>query len=83
MTESILQKVWDSQGHVCKLTGIKLDSQHSLYKPSLDRIDPNRGYVCGNIRIVAWIVNKCRMDLSDQEFVEMCKAIADHARTRT
>lgn len=47
----------------CELTGIPLhkmvvgDSHRRFNTPSIDRIDPQKGYVYSNIRIVAFAVN--------------------------
>lgn len=66
------------QNSKCALTGQNLDINHKWWKPSLDRIDSNKGYSVDNIRIVAWIVNHCRGDLEDAEFIDMCKKVADN-----
>lgn len=43
----------------CELTGVPLDSSaaKAWNSPSLDRIDPSRGYTYSNIRIVAYAMN--------------------------
>lgn len=35
--------------------------------PSLDRIEPKRGYVSGNVRVISWRANRLRSDASAAE----------------
>lgn len=44
---------------VCELTGIKLDpsARKAFNSPSLDRIDPTKGYIYSNVRIVCYGIN--------------------------
>lgn len=35
--------------------------------PSLDRIDPNKGYVKGNVRIISWRANELKGNASLEE----------------
>ena len=49
-----------------------IDTEHRFVK------NKTNGYhsckIClENIRIVAWIVNHCKGELSDAEFIDMCK----------
>jgi hypothetical protein len=75
MTAEIVRNKYESQGKVCAITGLELDPADKWYKPSLDRIDPSLGYTVDNIRIVAWIVNHARSDLTDDEFLTMCRFV--------
>ena len=44
---------------VCELTGVQLDASamRKWNSPSIDRIDPSKGYVITNIRIVCYAIN--------------------------
>lgn len=85
---SYLRDVWEEQGGVCPLSGLKMQlhktgkdwegDTNNPWKPSLDRIDPDRGYVVGNIRFVTYIANMCKKRWSDDVVVEFCKVVADH-----
>lgn len=46
--------------------------------PSIDRIDSKRGYTRSNIQIVSSTINRAKMDLSDEEFIQLCVDVARH-----
>lgn len=64
----------------CALTGVEFALKiHKLrlrdpYRPSLDRISSDQGYILGNCRLVAHIANVARCDFGDGVFYEMCGA---------
>jgi hypothetical protein len=66
---------------VCQLTGLPFDfnphkeKENNPYAPSVDRIDNNKGYVPGNIRIVLWAVNSALGESSDEEMLPILKAM--------
>jgi hypothetical protein len=49
-------------------------------RASLDRIDPNKGYTQDNVHLVLDLVNRIKSAYSEQKFLEICCAIADHIR---
>lgn len=76
LTKEIIIEIAEKQNYKCALTEQNLDPKDKWWKPSLDRIDSNLPYIKSNIRIVAWIVNHCRGDLTDEEFIDMCKKVS-------
>lgn len=74
----MLKDIYQYQEYKCALTGVPLDVSSKWWKPSLDRIDNNLGYFKGNIRIIAWIVNHSKLDLNDNEFINMCNRVASY-----
>lgn len=38
-----------------------------LNQPSLDRIDPSKGYIPGNVQVISVRANRAKSDLSEQE----------------
>lgn len=67
----------------CPVTGINFDidgkykgSRHrSPYSPSLDKIDPDKGYTEENTRIVIWQYNSFKGELADYEVLFICQQI--------
>lgn len=57
---------------VCPVLGIPIVSGgggFSFNSPSIDRIDPNKGYTADNIQINSWRANKLKSDASFEEFL--------------
>lgn len=55
---------------VCPLLGIPLvkgKGNPAAGSPSVDRIDPSKGYVKGNIWVISWRANKLKSDASLDE----------------
>lgn len=73
----------------CALTGLPLamPRNHKLaagsYTASLDRIDSTKGYLRGNVQWVHLIVNDMKSDFSQEDFVQWCCLVAEHARRST
>lgn len=53
----------------------------SLDVPSLDCINPSKGYVRGNVQWLTWRVNRAKGEQSQSEFLSMCKAVLEGATT--
>lgn len=73
--KSHLQIAYDKQRGICPLTGIKLRFAPGLNmrNASLDRIQPSKGYVPGNIRLVCWWANIARSNMTDVQFRKWCR----------
>lgn len=75
-------KMFNDQQGLCSLSGMKLitneireeGKNYYPYAPSIDKIDPTKGYVLDNIRIVSVIVNLSLNTFGDVVFDEMCKS---------
>ena len=42
---------------------------------SLDKIDPKKGYIEGNVQWLCWAVNRAKGDLTTEVFINMCTRI--------
>jgi hypothetical protein len=72
---------WELQQGKCALSGAPLLSEGgSPYTASLDRTDSSKGYTADNIQWVCWIVNKMKMDWTQEEFLTWVHAVADNTR---
>ena len=80
-----LRALWEEQQGRCALSNLDmvLPRNTAAYdrmtreprKASLDRIDPARGYVRGNVRFVTLLGNLARNRFSDADLVEFCRAV--------
>lgn len=74
----------EMQRYRCALTGWDIEfpeSGHSYKAPaSLDRIDSNKNYTKDNTQIVTRQVNMMKQRYSQEEFIEVCKAVADKVK---
>ena len=69
-------KLYESQGGKCAITGVKLThrvGKKSPYKISLDRIDSNKGYVEGNVHLVAMAANYMKNDFTMDQIEKFIK----------
>ncbi len=74
-----IKELYESQNGLCKLSGLPMVKERgSIYSMSVDRIDNNKGYILGNIRLVCQAVNMMRRTLNDTEFISICKKIAEN-----
>ena len=76
--------VYEEQEALCALTGWDITfpeiGSPQLSDASIDRIDSQFGYLPENIQLVNKKVNMMKQAYSQEEFIEMCKAVADKAK---
>lgn len=84
ITIDALQALWIQQKGVCPFTGWEMNlptgTAGFVYKrhprnASLDRINPNEGYVKGNLRFICLIANAAKLENDDHTLVEFCSAV--------
>ena len=76
---ALMKRIWSDQGGVCALTGEKLRPGDNA---SLDHIVAKaKGgeTVRSNLRWVSYDSNMAKRDLSDAEFVALCRKVVKHA----
>lgn len=64
----------------CSVTGKSLEfkeDKHYPWKPSIDQVEPGKGYTPENTRVVCWIFNRAKHIGSDQEVLEMAEALVE------
>ena len=74
-----IEYAWElflKQDKKCALTGWDIILGNINKTASLDRIDSSRGYDKDNIQWVHKNVNRLKMDFSQDDFIELCKAVA-------
>lgn len=69
------------QDFKCALTGWDIDAMEvNKNTASLDRIDSSKGYVKGNVQWVSKMVNMSKQQYTQEEFIDMCTAVADKVK---
>ena len=77
--EILIQFLKDQLPDFCPILGLKLEyskgsrKDHEL-SPSIDRIDPSKGYVVGNVHVISWRANRLKSNGSPEEL----RKIADY-----
>lgn len=62
----------------CEATGILFErtaKARSPFAPSLDRVDPTKGYVKGNVQVVIWALNAMRGTWGDSVLLQVADAL--------
>lgn len=63
---------------ICSVTGVPLrwtDILFDPWRPSIDRIDSNKGYVHGNVRLVCTMYNLAKHRWTDDEVLFMASSL--------
>ena len=78
-----IMKLLKNQNGKCALTGWTMEFTRSgvkgdgnPYGCTMDRIDSDLGYIRGNIQLTCWWPNKVKSNMSNREFIKMCKDVA-------
>lgn len=75
-------------GHRCGLSGLRFDVGYRTtgagathFAPSPDRIEPDRGYVRGNVRWILWALNRAKGTMDVARFEALLDAVATRRGT--
>ena len=73
ITSADIYKVW-SEDNKCPIMGTVYEiGGDRNTSPSLDRIDPSRGYTPDNIQIISTLANNMKSNASEKEILKFCK----------
>lgn len=81
LTVEFLLELWNKQKGCCYYTGmemkkaIKQAGSHDWDSPSLDRLEPSKGYVVGNVVFCTYAVNSFKQSLNEKQFKDVLKSI--------
>lgn len=71
------------QRNKCVLSGLEFEKSETgvarMLSPSLDRIEPSKGYVAGNIRFILHALNAMKGSGTDVELIVICRAVLERA----
>jgi hypothetical protein len=81
-----IREVWDAQSGKCSLTGIDMtwadgtkNGRAVWNSGSLDRIEPKKGYVEGNVRFVLFCINSMKGESTDDVMLMVARALVNKA----
>lgn len=84
VSREYLWKLFLEQDRRCAYTNIEIEFAQTRYDychgkttASLDRKDNTKGYIEGNVQWVHKKVNQIKMDLTEMEFINFCKKVAE------
>lgn len=72
-----IRDIWERQGGKCALTGEDFVLKGGWSAPSLDKIDPEKGYIKGNVQWLSQRVNLLKSNMTNEELLEICKLIVN------
>lgn len=76
LTKDYLYTLYKSQNGLCALSGHAMSLiVGDLTCLSLDKIDPDLGYVEGNVQWLMWCTNRAKGELSSSDFIALCEKI--------
>jgi hypothetical protein len=81
LTEAWCEDNWNGK---CKLTGIDFDlvsPGRSIFSPSIDRIEPAKGYVTDNCRFILFGVNLLKFTGTDEDMIRIARALVNNSIT--
>jgi hypothetical protein len=71
-----LEELYKRQEGLCAYTKVPLDLQAGTPNTlSVDRVDSSKGYLKTNVKLVTWVVNNCKQDLSLADFRDLCEKV--------
>jgi len=76
--EITIEQAWNlyvKQKRLCKLSGLPINFGDRRWTASLDRINSGKGYTLDNVQWVHKDINKIKMDLETDRFIELCNAV--------
>lgn len=84
LTKEYLKELWDKQEGKCAISGIEMTFDQckgrTATNVSIDQINPNEGYVVGNVQLVCMAVNQIKSDLSMEDVYMFCEGILENRK---
>lgn len=75
ITKEHLHRLWDEQKGRCYYTGVPLTyaSDRADTAISIDRTDPEKGYVEGNVVLASWGFNRMKQNFTLDDLADKCR----------
>jgi hypothetical protein len=77
LSRTYFERLWTGK---CELTHIKfrlMKGRLNPFAPSIDRIDPKKGYVDGNVRFILFGLNALKSNGTDTDMRTIAQALVD------
>lgn len=80
-----LHTLYIGSGGICPMTGVKMQTVKGTRKKmnsfamSIDRIDSDKGYIKGNVRLVSTWYNNAKAHLTDEVTIAMAKRLIERS----
>jgi hypothetical protein len=68
LTPEYLESIWTDKCPVFEVLFVRFDKSHS-HSPTLDRVDPSKGYVKGNVKYICARANRIKYDATPEELL--------------
>jgi hypothetical protein len=75
-----LTDIFTAQDGLCYYTKQLMTLETGRNGISLERKEPSLGYIKNNVVLTTWIINNMKRDLTEKEFVEMCKLVIHQSK---
>lgn len=83
ITKDEIKEIYNQQNGKCYYTDFDFDIKVNRYRPSLDRIDSNKGYSKENCNLVLSIINNMKNDFSHSEFINLIHSVSNEFINKT
>lgn len=71
-----MYQLFKQQEGKCALSGVDLSlTKNDLNVLSIDKIEPSKGYVKGNVQWLSWATNRAKGEMPQQKFIELCQKV--------
>lgn len=79
LTYQYIKYLYDLQKGLCAVSGIPMTCEYGVgpsdTNVSVDKIDPKKGYVIGNIQLVCWAVNRMKGAMTLEQLIFFCQNV--------
>jgi hypothetical protein len=81
LTWEYVESIWPAD-NMCPYLGVQMErgvSNACRTSPTLDRIDPAKGYVEGNVQVISQMANAMKQDATPAQLVAFARAVLQQA----
>jgi hypothetical protein len=85
INQDYLMALYDQQEGLCALSGVRMTWATGKTSPtsiSIDRIDNQKGYIDGNVRLVCVAINAFKGIMNDEELLKMAKSLVSNMESK-